>query len=272
MGGSGLFLRGRPGDSGGAHHESRLGSACNPRRAAGSDWEGRERTRSFGAYCGAARRGAGAHPRSSDQLARGPGRSRRQRSLMAIAETLIRSCVLVVAAHPDDETIGAGGLLGHLHDPYILHVTDGAPRNLEFARAAGFQTRAQYARARQEELASALRLAGISASRWLSLGITDQTASLDLAGLVHRLLRLLRTIVPQAVLSHAYEGGHPDHDATAFAIHAACRLLPSPPRIYEFTSYHAARPPLAMESGRFLVGQETAAITALDESDQRRKS
>jgi len=191
---------------------------------------------------------------------------------MAIAETLIRSCVLVVAAHPDDETIGAGGLLGHLHDPYILHVTDGAPRNLEFARAAGFQTRAQYARARQEELASALRLAGISASRWLSLGITDQTASLDLAGLVHRLLRLLRTIVPQAVLSHAYEGGHPDHDATAFAIHAACRLLPSPPRIYEFTSYHAARPPLAMESGRFLVGQETGEITALDESDQRRKS
>lgn len=26
-------------------------------------------------------------------------------------------------------------------------------------------------------------------------------------------------------LTHAYEGGHPDHDATAFAVHAAARLL-----------------------------------------------
>ncbi|HVL70339.1 MAG TPA: PIG-L family deacetylase, partial [Beijerinckiaceae bacterium] len=30
---------------------------------------------------------------------------------------------------------------------------------------------------------------------------------------------------PAAVVTHAYEGGHPDHDAVAFAVHAVARPL-----------------------------------------------
>jgi LmbE family N-acetylglucosaminyl deacetylase len=49
------------------------------------------------------------------------------------------------------------------------------------------------------------------------------------------------------VLTHAYEGGHPDHDAVAFAVQATGR-----PRI-EMTLYHAA-PDGSFRTGTFLPG------------------
>jgi LmbE family N-acetylglucosaminyl deacetylase len=47
----------------------------------------------------------------------------------------------------------------------------------------------------------------------------------------------------EAVITHPYEGGHPDHDACAFAVQWAVSLLertgqPAPRRL-EFASYHA---------------------------------
>ncbi len=43
------------------------------------------------------------------------------------------------------------------------------------------------------------------------------------------------------MLTHAYEGGHPDHDAVAFAVHAAVRLLgPAAPALVEMPFYRAA--------------------------------
>jgi hypothetical protein len=45
------------------------------------------------------------------------------------------------------------------------------------------------------------------------------------------------------VLAPAYEGGHPDHDAVSFAVHAACALMARDgdpyPAIVEFPLYHA---------------------------------
>jgi hypothetical protein len=46
----------------------------------------------------------------------------------------------------------------------------------------------------------------------------------------------------EIVLTHPYEGGHTDHDATAFAVHLACGVLrregvPAP-IVLELTSYH----------------------------------
>jgi LmbE family N-acetylglucosaminyl deacetylase len=45
------------------------------------------------------------------------------------------------------------------------------------------------------------------------------------------------------VLTHPYEGGHPDHDACAFAVQAACALLgflgAAAPLRAEFACYHA---------------------------------
>lgn len=158
------------------------------------------------------------------------------------ADPLLAVSTAVVVAHPDDETIGLGGRLPHLRGAVLIHVTDGAPRDLRDARAAGFATREQYAQARREELRQALAVAGIEMCQERMLDFIDQEASLDLVALAERLADIFQGIDPSVVLTHPYEGGHPDHDATAFAVHAACRLLERehlmPPAILEFTSYH----------------------------------
>jgi LmbE family N-acetylglucosaminyl deacetylase len=175
---------------------------------------------------------------------------------MSIEEALASRSVVVLAAHPDDETIGAGGLLPRLLHPVVVTVTDGAPQNASDAGRAGCPSREDYARLRHGEFRAAMEVAGIPPDQIRPIGVVDQEASLEMAYLTLRLVDILREFRPAVVLAHAYEGGHPDHDATAFALHAACARVPSPPTVYEFTSYHAAEPerngPPAMEVARFL--------------------
>jgi LmbE family N-acetylglucosaminyl deacetylase len=149
----------------------------------------------------------------------------------------------VIVAHPDDESVGAGGLLPRLKRAHFLYATDGAPRNLQDAAAAGYRTRHDYALARHRERAAALAIAGIGHEQVEELGMVDQEAALDLTKLTREVAARLKAWQPAAVMTHPYEGGHPDHDAVAFAVHAACRLQEkcgkTPPAILETTSYHA---------------------------------
>lgn len=181
--------------------------------------------------------------------------------------------VLVVAAHPDDETIGAGARLCQLTRPAIIHVTDGAPRDLRDAHAAGFGGWREYAAARRAEVIGALALAAVPASQLAGAGVADQAASGDLPALTRRLLIQFATQRPDIVLTHPYEGGHPDHDATAFAVHAACRILARggivPPSIIEFASYHLRNG--ALITGEFLPAVRTVRTIALSSAEQARK-
>ena len=158
----------------------------------------------------------------------------------ALAKAL--ATTLVVVAHPDDEAIGAGGLLAGLPDAVVVHVTDGAPRDERYAQSKGFQTREEYARARRREVANALSHVGITPDRCRGLGYVDGEASLQLLELVFDVAELMDEVRPDIVLTHPYEGGHSDHDATAFAVHLASGILrrdsvPAPV-VFELTSYH----------------------------------
>lgn len=145
----------------------------------------------------------------------------------------------VVVAHPDDETIGIGGQLDRFADVVLVHVTDGSPEDPGDARAKGFWTREGYAAARRTELEAAAAVAGITdPDRLVGLGLVDQTAADDLAGLTRRLVALFAARETAVVITHVYEGGHPDHDATAFAVHAACRLVAPAPVVIEMPFYH----------------------------------
>jgi N-acetylglucosamine malate deacetylase 2 len=149
---------------------------------------------------------------------------------------------LVVVAHPDDEAIGAGGLLAGLPDAVVAHVTDGAPRDARYAQSKGFQTREEYARARRREVVNALAHIGITPDRCRDLGYVDGEASMQLLELVFDVADLMDEVRPDIVLTHPYEGGHSDHDATAFAVHLACGILrrDNVPTalVLELTSYH----------------------------------
>jgi N-acetylglucosamine malate deacetylase 2 len=148
---------------------------------------------------------------------------------------------MVVTAHPGDETVGAGSRLPRLAAARFVCVTDGAPRNGEDASRYGF-TPDEYARARRLELQTVLVRCGIAPSRLDSLHAPDQQASLMLAPLARQLARRMAEEGTQVVLTQPYEGGHPDHDATAFVVHSAAALLRAQgrraPAIVEMASYY----------------------------------
>jgi len=134
------------------------------------------------------------------------------------------SRIAIVVAHPDDETIGCGATLARMRGVRIIVLTDGAPRDLKDARRCGFSTAADYANARLDELNAALRVAGIPHECVTRFGIPDQEAALHVVDLTSELATLYSAWGIDLVLTHSFEGGHPDHDAAAAAVQAARRL------------------------------------------------
>jgi N-acetylglucosamine malate deacetylase 2 len=180
---------------------------------------------------------------------------------------------MVVVAHPDDETVGAGSRLPRLAKARFVHVTDGAPLDGGDAAAHGLSV-AEYAALRQRELEKALALCGIDASQRICLHCPDQQAALRMAELARALQRLFHEFRPAAVLTHPYEGGHPDHDATAFAVHAAAHSLrragEPAPGLLEMSSYHLGVD--GMLPGTFLpAGEQEVRTVHLTPDEQRHK-
>ncbi|MBL8213981.1 MAG: PIG-L family deacetylase [Bryobacterales bacterium] len=158
---------------------------------------------------------------------------------------------LIVAAHPDDEVLGLGGQFPAFPSPVFVHTTDGAPLNVP--------GRKEYAARRRRELEAALAIAGLPTSSLIQCGAIDQETAFHLASIARLLRALIADLRPRVIYTHPYEGGHPDHDSTAFCVHAALRLLRrdgfAVPILLEFTSYHNGSPQQQsawMKTGQFL--------------------
>jgi N-acetylglucosamine malate deacetylase 2 len=149
--------------------------------------------------------------------------------------------LLVLAAHTDDETIGASAAIGRSEEAWVVYLTDSAPKKSKL-RSRRLR-REEYAALREAEAQHALRLAGVPPHRILLLGATDQEAAFTLDALVTHFLLAVARIRPEWIITHAYEGGHPDHDSAAFVAAMALNLLEQQqaggPILLEMTSYFA---------------------------------
>jgi LmbE family N-acetylglucosaminyl deacetylase len=181
--------------------------------------------------------------------------------------------VAVLAAHPDDETIGASALLTRFPTTFVAYLTDGAPREKQLWPPTMQGSREEYAALRGQEAARALAHIGISDQQIFWLGGVDQEAIFEASVLVQRLAECLHQYRPNLLITHPYEGGHPDHDAAALIARQAVSALGRAPdfisqKICEMTSYHA-------RYGRCVTGQflnaDPSSEIVLDLSDEDRQ-
>lgn len=163
--------------------------------------------------------------------------------------------ILIVVAHPDDEVIGTAIQLSRWDSSRvnIIHVTDGSPLDLQDATAAGFQSREDYFHQRRRELYSALDMVAIRPDQCTSFKYPDKQTMLHLPEITSRLVAYIEQLRPGVVYTHPYEGGHPDHDSTAFAVANAASCP-----VCEFTSYHEG--PNGLIVGEFLGGGEIKTV------------
>jgi LmbE family N-acetylglucosaminyl deacetylase len=164
---------------------------------------------------------------------------------------------MIVAAHPDDETLGAGGHFHEWSPILIVHVTSGAP--------ASRTDREAYRDVRRRELYCALNVAGVPPSNRFQLGGEDQGTSFYLAQFARELSAVIGQTKPSLILTHPYEGGHPDHDSTAWITQAALRLSGVDSQLAEFASYHNNPPyqEALMTVGTFLPGGPPEVVVSL---------
>lgn len=152
-----------------------------------------------------------------------------------------------VFAHPDDETLAVGGLLQIVRPSDIVIVTDGAPPWVDDPD--------HLIRIRQREAHDALEWCGVSHRlHWIGLG--DQCVAAQFSELVTKLAFLIES--HQTLLTHALEGGHPDHDAVCLAVHAAARLCQHSGPVFECPLYHS-------EQGALTFSQSDIRGPTLDE-------
>ncbi len=144
---------------------------------------------------------------------------------------------LLLVAHPDDEVIAAGALMQRMKKPIVVFATDGAPRDEFFWRQYG--SRENYAEVRRKEAVEALRVVGaepIFLWSHVTGGIVDQELFLRLSVAVLAFEKIIAQTRPDSLLTIAYEGGHPDHDAACFIASQIGKRERIP--VWEFPLYH----------------------------------
>jgi N-acetylglucosamine malate deacetylase 2 len=150
---------------------------------------------------------------------------------------LLQGTTIVLVAHPDDEVIAFGALLQQMKKAVVVFATDGAPRDDYFWK--GYGSREAYAEIRKQEARAALGIVGAgSIFLWerVSGGIADQELFKQLPAAIEAFEQVVAEVSPDCLLTLAYEGGHPDHDAACFVAWQVGRRLELP--VWESPLYH----------------------------------
>lgn len=153
------------------------------------------------------------------------------------------ACLLVVAPHPDDESLAAGGLiqraLGAGARVHIVFVTDGdnnpwPQRVLEMRVRVGPRERERWAARRRGEAERALRELGAEHAAVHRLGWPDGGVTWKLvdetAEVIARWRGLLDEIAPTLLVLPDLADGHPDHSALHVLLELVLNGMPEASR------------------------------------------
>lgn len=148
------------------------------------------------------------------------------------------SRIAIVVAHPDDEVIGFGAQIQLIPECTIVHVTDGTPDTEDAWMSKGYGSTSEYKATRAHELKTALSHAKHNGPQ-INLDIPDQKVAQQVLTLIRRLLTICEEKNIRYIMTHAYERGHPDHDAIALAVHTVKKILTNKVNIVEAPFYHS---------------------------------
>jgi LmbE family N-acetylglucosaminyl deacetylase len=170
-------------------------------------------------------------------------------------ESLGRLRLLTVLAHPDDESLGVGGVLARYAaegvETFVLTATRG--ERGRFHDNSARPTEAEVGRVREGELRAAARELGVTEVSLLDYRDGDLDRA-DPVEAINCIVRHVRRIRPQVVVTFAPDGayGHPDHIAisqfatAALLVAADSAHAPGPPhRVAKL--YYMAWPPRVWE-------------------------
>jgi LmbE family N-acetylglucosaminyl deacetylase len=133
----------------------------------------------------------------------------------------LRGPVLALAAHPDDEVIGAGGLLAwhgeRGHEVTVVHMSDGAQGDPS-------QQAGDIRAVRREEGREALARLGLPQP--LLWDLPDGSLPECLPEITERLRQLFQRVRPATLYSFWFGEAHRDHRAVAVAAMQAAAALP----------------------------------------------
>lgn len=152
---------------------------------------------------------------------------------------------LVMVAHPDDEVIVCGALMQRMEKAFVLFLTDGAPHGEDFWKQYG--SRLAYAQIRIQEARLALAVVGANPlflADQVEGGIADQELFRNLRSAIVGVESITALLKPNCMLTLAYEGGHPDHDAACFIASMVGRRAAIP--VWESPLYHRNKDGVSM--------------------------
>lgn len=163
-----------------------------------------------------------------------------------------RTRLLVLAPHPDDETIGTGVLIQQVNEAggevRIIALTSGdnnpwPQRWLERRLHIGAPERERWGRRREQELTEALRQLHVPENAlqrlgWPDMGLTEQLMAPE-AGTVDTLAALLNDFQPTLVVFPALGDRHPDHGACHVMARLALARSSARPRVLAYLVHRA---------------------------------
>ncbi|WEN16854.1 PIG-L family deacetylase [Rhodanobacter sp. AS-Z3] len=162
--------------------------------------------------------------------------------MLALPPFSSQTRLLVVAPHPDDETIANGLLIQQVRaaggEVRVLLLTAGdnnpwPQRWLERRLCIGVEDRRRWAQRRQSEFLQALRCLGLSESDqrslgWPDMGLTEHLLQ-ECDAAVAALLAAINEFQPSLLLVPALSDHHPDHGAAHVLLRLALAEYPASP-------------------------------------------